>query len=122
VETRLALVWQGVRAGRITVGDWVRLCAEAPARTFGLFPGKGCLRPGSDADIVVWDPARRQSLDAQALHMRVDHSPYEGLVTTGWPALVLSRGKVVARDGQFRGEPGWGRYVARGTPDVYRSA
>jgi dihydropyrimidinase len=122
VETRLALVWQGVRAGRIGVEDWVRLCAEAPARTFGLFPQKGCLRPGSDADVVVWDPERRQPLDARALHMRVDHSPYEGLVTTGWPALVLSRGRTVARDGQFRGEPGWGRYVARGMPDVYRSA
>src|SRR5262245_61884288 len=121
VETRLTLVWQGVRAGRITVEDWVRLCAEAPARTFGLFPTKGCLRPGSDADVVVWDPARQQSLDARALHMRVDHSPYEGLLATGWPALVLSRGRTVARDGAFVGEAGWGRYVARGTPDVYRA-
>ncbi|HEX8803722.1 MAG TPA: dihydropyrimidinase [Acidimicrobiales bacterium] len=118
VETRLTLVWQGVRAGRITVADWVRLCAEAPARTFGLFPRKGCLRPGSDADVVVWDPDRAQSLDADALHMRVDHSPYAGQVARGWPALVLARGRVVARDGAFRGEPGWGRYLHRGAPDV----
>jgi dihydropyrimidinase len=118
VETRLTLVWQGVRAGRITAADWVRLCAEAPARTFGLFPRKGCLRPGSDADIVVWDPDRAQSLDAAALHMRVDHSPYEGLLARGWPALVLSRGRVVARDGEFCGEQGWGRYVERGPPDL----
>jgi len=116
IETRLTLVWQGVRAGRITVADWVRLCAEAPARTFGLFPRKGCLRPGADADVVVWDPDRRQSLDAAALHMRVDHSPYEGQVAQGWPALVLSRGRVVARDGAFSGEPGWGRYLERGAP------
>jgi dihydropyrimidinase len=113
IETRMALVWQGVRAGRITVTDWVRLCAEAPARTFGLFPRKGCLRPGSDADVVVWDPERPQSLDAAALHMRTDHSPYEGRVVRGWPELVLSRGRVVARDGRFQGEPGWGRYLAR---------
>ena len=113
IETRLALVWAGVRAGRITVGDWVRLCAEAPARTFGLWPAKGSLSVGADADVVVWDPKRRQSLDASALHMAVDHSPYEGTVATGWPELVLSRGRVVAADGRFTGEPGWGRYVAR---------
>jgi dihydropyrimidinase len=118
IETRMTLVWQGVRAGRITARHWVRLCAEAPARTFGLFPRKGCLRPGSDADVVVWDPERHQSLDAAALHMRTDHSPYEGQVVRGWPELVLSRGRVVARDGEFCGEPGWGRYLERGTPDI----
>jgi dihydropyrimidinase len=118
IETRMTLVWQGVRAGRIGAPDWVRLCAETPARTFGLFPRKGCLRVGSDADVVVWDPRRQQSLDAAALHMRVDHSPYEGEVAQGWPSLVLTRGRVVARDGAFCGEPGWGRYLERGDPDV----
>jgi dihydropyrimidinase len=118
IETRMTLVWQGVRAGRISVADWVRLCAEAPARTFGLFPRKGCLRPGTDADVVVWDPERSQSLDARALHMRVDHSPYEGRVVRGWPSLVLSRGRVVARDGRFCGEQGSGRYLERGAPDL----
>ncbi len=113
IETRLALVWAGVRSGRITVGDWVRLCAEAPARTFGLWPRKGTLRVGADADVVVWDPERAQSLDVASLHMRTDHSPYEGMVATGWPELVLSRGRVVARDGEFCGEAGWGRYLAR---------
>jgi dihydropyrimidinase len=113
VETRLALVWRGVEAGRITAADWVRLTAEAPARTFGLWPAKGSLRAGADADVVVWDPARHQSLDAAALHMRVDHSPYEGEVAAGWPALVLSRGWPVARDGRPLGQPGWGRYVPR---------
>jgi dihydropyrimidinase len=116
IETRMTLVWQGVRAGRISAADWVRLCAEAPARTFGLFPRKGCLRPGSDADVVVWDPDRPQPLDAAALHMRTDHSPYEGRVVRGWPSLVLSRGRVVARDGSFWGEAGWGRYLERGPP------
>jgi dihydropyrimidinase len=118
IETRLTLVWQGVRAGRLTRADWVRLCAEAPARLFGLFPRKGCLRPGSDADVVVWDPERPQALDAESLHMQVDHSPYAGQVARGWPALVLSRGRVVARDGRFTGEPAWGRYVARTAPDL----
>jgi dihydropyrimidinase len=118
IETRLTLVWQGVRAGRLTRADWVRLCAEAPARLFGLFPRKGCLRVGSDADVVVWDPERPQPLDADALHMRVDHSPYAGRVVRGWPALVLSRGRVVARDGAFTGEPAWGRYLERTAPDL----
>ena len=113
IETRMALIWDGVRAGHLTVEDWVRLCAEAPARTFGLWPRKGCLAVGSDADIVVWDPSRTQSLDAAALHMRTDHSPYAGTTVTGWPALVLSRGRPVARDGAFCGEPGWGRYLVR---------
>lgn len=113
IETRLALVWAGVEAGKITVADWVRLCAEAPARTFGLWPRKGSLRVGADADVVVWDPNRTQSLDADRLHMRTDHSPYAGMVSTGWPELVLSRGTVVARDGRFTGERGAGRYLAR---------
>jgi dihydropyrimidinase len=67
---------------------------------------------------VVWDPQRRQSLAAGELHMAVDHSPYEGVVSRGWPELVLSRGRVVARDGMFSGTPGWGRYVAR-APRAY---
>ncbi|MCU1454314.1 MAG: dihydropyrimidinase [Acidimicrobiales bacterium] len=113
VETRLGLVWEGVSAGRITVADWVRLCAEAPAREFGLWPAKGNLRPGADADVVVWDPAREQSLDADALHMHTDHSPYAGMHVHGWPELVLSRGRVVARDGRFVGEPATGRYRPR---------
>jgi dihydropyrimidinase len=114
IETRLALVWAGVADGRITVEDWVRLCSEAPARTFGMWPTKGNLRVGADADVVVWDPARPQSLSAADLHMATDHSPYEGRTATGWPSLVLSRGRVVARDGAYVGEPGWGRFVPRG--------
>jgi dihydropyrimidinase len=113
VETRLALVWQGVRAGRITREDWVRLCAEAPARTFGLWPAKGSLLPGADADVVVWDPERRQRLDAGSLDMATDHSPYADRISGGWPRLVLSRGRVVAEDGIFVGDVGWGRYLYR---------
>ena len=113
IETRLALVWAGVRDGQLTAEDWVRLCAEAPAKTFGLWPRKGSLRVGADADVVVWNPERAQSLDAAALHMRTDHSPYAGMTATGWPELVLLRGRVVARDGRFVGEPAGGRYLAR---------
>ncbi|MGE0880757.1 MAG: dihydropyrimidinase [Acidimicrobiia bacterium] len=113
IESRLALMWEGVHSGRITVGDWVRLCAESPARTFGLWPAKGNLRVGADGDVVVWNPNQVQSLDAKALHMNVDHSPYEGRTVHGWPELVLSRGRVVADNGRFNGEPEHGNYVAR---------
>jgi dihydropyrimidinase len=113
VETRLALVWAGVRAKKITRADWVRLCSEAPAKTFGLWPRKGSLAVGSDADVVVWDPGLRKPLDAAALETASDQSPYEGMVSEGWPELVLSRGRVVASDGRFKGEAGWGRYLER---------
>jgi dihydropyrimidinase len=113
IETRLALVYQGVLGGRILLADWVRLCSEAPARTFGLWPAKGSLAIGSDADMVVWDPDRRQPLGARDLDMAVDHSPYEETTVTGWPELVLSRGRPVAVDGRFVGEEGLGRYVTR---------
>jgi dihydropyrimidinase len=91
----------------------VRLCAEAPARTFGLWPAKGSLAVGADADVVVWDPQRRHLLGAENLDMAVDQSPYEGMEAIGWPELVLSRGQPVAVDGIFTGEVGWGRYLAR---------
>ncbi len=113
IETRLALIWDGVQRGKLSRSDWVRLCAEAPARLFGLWPQKGSLRVGADADLVVWDPHRTQSLDADALHMATDHSPYEGMTATGWPSLVTVRGKAVARDGRYVGEPGYGRFVER---------
>jgi dihydropyrimidinase len=113
IETRLGLVWEGVAAGRITVEDWVRLCAESPARLFGLWPRKGNVRVGADADVVVWDPARRQSLAASQLHMAVDHSPYEGMTVTGWPAAVYSHGRLVAADGRFVGEPAAGDFLSR---------
>jgi dihydropyrimidinase len=113
LETRLALVYAGVAAGRLSVEGWVRTCCEVPARIFGLWPAKGSLAAGADADVVVWHPARRQSLAAGALHMATDHSPYEDVTVTGWPELVLSRGRVVARDGEFTGERGAGRYCSR---------
>jgi dihydropyrimidinase len=113
IESRLALLFEGVHTGRLSVSDWVRLCSEAPAKAFGLWPRKGTLKVGSDADVVVWDPERRQSLAASELHMAVDHSPYEHMVVMGWPELVLSRGRTVAEAGRFVGEEGWGRYLIR---------
>ncbi len=91
------------------------MTATAPAKLFGLYPRKGTVAPGADADLVVWDPTREQSLSAAALHMRVDYSPYEGRVVRGAPTHVLSRGTVIVEDGRFLGRPGAGRYLRRST-------
>jgi dihydropyrimidinase len=114
VETRLALVYQGVRKGRLTVERWVDAVAGAPARLFGLDHVKGSLTPGLDADVVVFDPDAHRTLDAAQLHMRTDHSPYEGTDVTGWPVAVFSRGRLVSKGGEPADvEPGWGRFVRR---------
>ncbi len=114
VETRMSLTYQGVAEGRLSVERWVDAVAGAPARLFGLGHRKGALEPGLDADIVVFDPSATRGLDAANLHMRTDHSPYEGKVVTGWPALTVSRGRIVARDGQpADADPGWGRFIPR---------
>jgi dihydropyrimidinase len=113
IETRLMLVWQGVRDGRLTPQRFVDLVATSPARMFGLWPRKGTIAVGSDGDLVLWDPDREASLSAADLHMRVDYSPYEGRVIRGAPAVVLSRGEVIVDHGTFTGRPGRGQYVPR---------
>jgi dihydropyrimidinase len=114
VETRLSLVYQGVRDGLLTLEQWADSTSGAPARLFGLDGLKGAIRVGLDADLVVFDPDATRRLDAPNLHSRCDHSPYEGRVVTGWPALTLSRGRVVATRGEpADAVPGWGRFVPR---------
>jgi dihydropyrimidinase len=114
VETRLGLLYKGVREGRLSLERWVDLVSAAPARLFGLASRKGALRPGLDADLVVFDPEATRRLDATSLHMRTDHSPYAGTTVVGWPALTIARGAVVARDGEpALTEPDRGRFVAR---------
>jgi len=114
IETRLSLVYQRVLDGDLSIMEWIDRCCTTPARLFGLHPRKGELAPGADADVVVFDPGFERPLVADTLHMNVDYSPYEELVVRGWPVLVMVRGTVVAANGQPRGAPGWGRYLARG--------
>jgi len=114
IETRLALVYQRVVDGEMSVTEWVERCCAAPAKMFGLYPRKGAIEPGSDADIVVFDPSLERPLIAENLHMNLDYSVYEDVTVRGWPALVLSRGRLVARDGEPCGQAGWGRYLHRG--------
>jgi len=113
VEHRMDLVYQGVVAGRITPERWVALTATTPARLFGLYPRKGSLLPGADADIVVYDPNRNHVLGVGSHHMAVDYSVYEQMGIIGAVDTVVSRGQVVLTGGTFRGRPGHGRYVAR---------
>jgi len=119
VESRLALLYTfGVRQGRISLNRWVEVCCTAPARLFGLYPRKGTLLPGADADVVLFDPEKRITLSQAVLHENVDYTPYEGLALHGYPVMALSRGHVVAqaaREGplNFVGKKGHGQYLAR---------
>jgi len=114
VETRLPLLFsEGVAKGRISIADLVRITSLNPARVHGLYPRKGSLGPGSDADIVLVDPKARWTLLADKLHMAVDWSPYEGLELQGAPVMTIARGKVVVEQGEFVGAEGWGRFVRR---------
>jgi dihydropyrimidinase len=113
VEDRVTLVFQGVLGGRISLNRWVDAVAAAPARLFGLYPRKGTLAPGSDADLVVFDPTAERVISAASHHMNVDYSCYEGLRVRGQPELVMQRGHLLVEDGTFRGRPGAGQYLAR---------
>lgn len=114
LETRLSLVYQGVLAGHLSLEQWVEATSGAPSRLFGLDGTKGAIRPGLDADLVVFDPGATRRLHASSLHSRCERSPYEGRVVTGWPALTLSRGDVVAANGEpVDPRPGRGRFVRR---------
>ena len=114
VEDRYTLLWDGgVATGQITPMRFVELIATAPARMFGLHPKKGSLSPGSDADIVVFDPKKKRVLSASTHHMRVDYSCYEGREGTGSPEVVLQRGRVLVEHGAFHGKPGDGRFLPR---------
>ncbi len=116
IETRMSLVYDGgVRADRISLNRFVELTSTSPARIFGLFPRKGTIAPGSDADIVVFDPNRTVTLSARTLHMKVDYNPYEGRRVTGAAETVLSRGRPVIENGQFVGRPGSGTFLKRST-------
>jgi dihydropyrimidinase len=104
---------EGVRKGRLTLTRLVDVLATAPARIAGLYPRKGALAVGSDADVVVFDPDARRVIRAADLHSACDYDPYEGWDVTGWPDVVLSRGEVVSGRGDFEAKPGRGRFVPR---------
>jgi dihydropyrimidinase len=114
IENRLQLIHHhGVNAGKITMNRFVELTSTTPARIFGMYPRKGELAPGSDADIVLWDPKAPYTISAKTHHMRVDYSMFEGYAVQGNARMVLSRGEVIVDGEKFLGKPGRGRYLKR---------
>lgn len=118
IETRLPLVFSGgVTAGRLSPERFVEVTATNPARIFGLYPRKGTLEVGADADVIVVDPDAEVEIDAARLHSAVDYSPYQGLRVRGFPAWTLSRGEVIVERGEPVAQRGRGRLAERGTID-----
>ena len=121
LETRLPLLFsEGVGKGRIDLHAFVALTATNPARLYGLYPRKGTIAVGSDADLAIWDAQRRVTIRNELLHHAVDYTPYEGIAVTGWPALTLARGEVVWEEGTFRGRAGHGQFLTCGLPEPAR--
>jgi dihydropyrimidinase len=117
IEHRLSLVYSGgVHGKRFSPNRFVQLVSTAPAKLFGLYPRKGTVAIGSDADLVVFDPNEEQTISATTHHMRVDYSMFEGIRVKGVPKIVLSRGRTVVENGKFVGKPGAGEFLRRENP------
>src|SRR5687767_12931622 len=120
VEDRVDLMHDGgVISGRLTTERWVEVLSAAPARMFGLAGRKGVVAPGADADLVIYDPARKHTISAKTHHMDVDYSCYEGRSVTGGSDVVLSRGRLIVENGEWHGEKGWGKFLKRRTAREY---
>jgi dihydropyrimidinase len=114
VEARLPILFsEGVKKGRIGLNDFVAFSSTNHAKTYGLYPKKGTIAVGSDADIAIWDPDRKVTISQSLMHHGSDYTPYEGIEVTGWPVSTMVRGRFVVRDGALVGLKGAGSYVAR---------
>jgi dihydropyrimidinase len=120
IENRIQLLFDGgVNEKRISVNRWVELISTAPAKMFGMYPQKGTIAPGSDADIVIWDPDADFTISARTHHMRVDYSMFEGKEIKGNAETVLSRGEIIVKDNNFLGAPGRGNFIKRAPFSVW---
>ena len=116
IEHRMSLIYSGgVADGRFSVNRFVELTATTPAKLFGLYPRKGTIAVGSDADVVIFDAKRKHTISASSHHMRVDYSMFEGITVTGMPDVVMSRGRVLVENNQFLGKAGSGNFIKRAT-------
>ena len=114
IEDRMMVLYaHGVRGGRFSLNRWIELCCTNPAKLFGIYPQKGVIAPGSDADIVVWDPEATHTISAKTHHQRTDYNLYEGMKVTGRPVVVLSRGNVIVEGKDWKGSAGAGKFLRR---------
>jgi dihydropyrimidinase len=117
IEQRIgAMLTSGVNGGRATINDVVRAACTNPAKIFGLYPQKGIIAIGSDADIVLVDPNRRQRITISDMHIASDYTMWEGEEFVGYPVMTISKGKVIVEEGKFLGEPGAGQFIPREVP------
>src|ERR1700733_2470007 len=121
VGARLPIMFsEGVSKGRMDHCALVRLAATNPARLFGLYPRKGTIAPGADADLVLWDAGKVVTITNGLMQHIIDYTPYEGMEVTGWPVCTIRRGEVVMKDGLVQAEPGSGQFLARGPYDLIK--
>ncbi len=114
IETRMQILWsEGVAKGRISANEFVALTATNHARMYGLYPKKGTIAVGSDADIVLWDASRQETIRQEILHHGSDYTPWEGYAVTGWPVMTIAGGQVIVDDGKVSAMPGQGRFLKR---------
>ncbi len=114
VEDRMAVLWHhGVRTGRLTPNEFVRVTSTSAAQIFNVYPRKGAIAVGSDADLVVWDPSGSRTISAETHHQNIDYNIYEGMEVVGIPAVTVSQGRVVWKEGDLRAVRGAGRYIDR---------
>ncbi len=114
VETRMPLIFsEGVSKGRLSLEQFVKVTSTNPAKIFGLYPKKGVLAVGSDADLVFIDPEKEVTITKKILHEKVDYTPYEGFTVKGWPVRTMLRGRIIVENDELKVKPGYGRYVAR---------
>jgi dihydropyrimidinase len=113
IEERLMLVYQGVAAGHISLNRFVDIVATSPARIFGMFPRKGTIAVGSDADLLIWDPEAELTLSTATQHSKVDYALYEGTTVRGVPRIVTLRGEVIVENREYVGQPGTGQFLRR---------
>jgi dihydropyrimidinase len=123
LQVRLPLLFsEGVGKKRITIQEFVALTAANHARMYGLYPRKGTIEVGADADIAIWEPEKRVTLTAAMMKDNVGYTPYEGMTLTGWPTTVLSRGRVAVENENLLVNRGTGKFIARGVPAPVASA
>jgi dihydropyrimidinase len=114
IENRLQLIYHhGVNAGKLSLNRFVEITSTTPARIFGMYPQKGEIAAGSDADLVIWDPKAPYTISSKTHHMRVDYSMFEGYQVQGNARTVISRGEVIVDGGEFLGKAGRGNYLRR---------